>query len=220
MADGSTTYVSTRSKLIGAALCAGCVIGCFLLMARQGQMRHAVLLGIPLLLGAVIGLCAALDLLRPVRSAFGATDTNDAVPLTATSLFPIGNEPRWCAPILTFPSALGVLVLVGARGASALPVAITAALCVLLLSALRRPALFVFVVASALYLPLLGSFGLWDPWETHYGEVSREILGRDDWVSLWWAQDGWFWSKPILIFWAEALTWSATGAGFRADSNP
>ena len=67
---------------------------------------------------------------------------------------------------------------------------------------------------------MLGQFGLWDPWETHYGEVAREILARDDWITLWWAQDDWFWSKPILIFWIEALTWSALGMPFEPDSNP
>jgi hypothetical protein len=36
-----------------------------------------------------------------------------------------------------------------------------------------------------------------------YGEVAREILSRDDWISLWWAQEDWFWSKPIFIFWIE-----------------
>jgi 4-amino-4-deoxy-L-arabinose transferase-like glycosyltransferase len=77
----------------------------------------------------------------------------------------------------------------------------------------------VFVIASALYLPLLGGYGLWDPWETHYGDVAREILSRDDWISLWWAQDRWFWSKPILIFWAEALVWSGSGVGFHADQH-
>ena len=52
-------------------------------------------------------------------------------------------------------------------------------------------------------LPMLGQYGLWDPWETHYGEVSREILSRNDWITLWWAQDEWFRSKPIFIFWSE-----------------
>jgi 4-amino-4-deoxy-L-arabinose transferase-like glycosyltransferase len=91
---------------------------------------------------------------------------------------------------------------------------------VLVPAALRRPGLLVFVVVSLLYLPMLGAYGLWDPWETHYGEVAREILARDDWISLWWAQDRWFWSKPILIFWMEALSWGALGMPFEADSNP
>lgn len=68
-----------------------------------------------------------------------------------------------------------------------------------------------------LYVPLLGSYSLSDPWETHYGEVAREMLARDDWLSLWWAQDGWFWSKPVLDFWVQALGFSLTGVRFMPD---
>ena len=75
-------------------------------------------------------------------------------------------------------------------------------------------------VVSAMYLPWLGATGLWDPWETHYGEVAREILARDDWISLWWAQEDWFWSKPILIFWMEALSMGAFGVDFHPDAIP
>ncbi|MCB9623996.1 MAG: glycosyltransferase family 39 protein [Sandaracinus sp.] len=78
----------------------------------------------------------------------------------------------------------------------------------------------VFVVVGFLYLPLLGTFSLWDPWETHYGEVAREMISRDDWISLWWAQENWFWSKPILIFWSEAFTLSALGVDCSPDANP
>jgi 4-amino-4-deoxy-L-arabinose transferase-like glycosyltransferase len=212
MADGSVTTVSTRSRVIGSAIGFGGTLGCFLLMAREGQLPHATLLGFVLLLGAVFGMLWAFGLLEPPE---------DAVALRATSLFGLPGESTWFAPVRTLPIAvlaLGLITVVA--GAARLPYAILAALLVLLLSAVRRPALLVFVICSALYLPWLGSFGLWDPWETHYGEVTREILSRDDWISLWWAQDGWFWSKPILIFWAEALTWSASGVGFRADENP
>ena len=211
MADGSVTVASTRSKLASAALGVGCLFGCYVLMARQGQTPHAVLFGVPLLLGAVGGLLGALGLLAPAE---------DALKLQETALYPLPGESRWLAPIRTLPIAIGLLLLLSLRGATALPGAILVALVVLLLSAVRRPGLLVFVISAALYLPLLGSFGLWDPWETHYGEVTREILSRDDWVSLWWAQDGWFWSKPILIFWAEALTWSASGLGFAAAQHP
>ncbi|HLM73676.1 MAG TPA: glycosyltransferase family 39 protein, partial [Polyangiaceae bacterium] len=61
---------------------------------------------------------------------------------------------------------------------------------------------------------MLGSHSLSDPWETHYGEVAREILARNDWISLWWAQDGWFWSKPVLDFWIQALAMSLLGVRF------
>ena len=63
-----------------------------------------------------------------------------------------------------------------------------------------------------LYLLNCGSFGLWDPWETHYGEVARNMLESYDWVNPWWGYKtkigseavagNWFYSKPIYIFWA------------------
>lgn len=71
------------------------------------------------------------------------------------------------------------------------------------------PAMILVAVGAAVLLPDLG-FGLWDPWETHYGEVAREILSRDDWISLWW-QDEWFWSKPILLFWMSAVSMGLLG---------
>jgi 4-amino-4-deoxy-L-arabinose transferase-like glycosyltransferase len=81
----------------------------------------------------------------------------------------------------------------------------------------KRHGFWLLVAGAVLYFPTLGIFSLWDPWETHYGEVAREILARDDWISLWWAQDGWFWSKPILNFWIQALAMSALGAHYKPD---
>ncbi len=68
-----------------------------------------------------------------------------------------------------------------------------------------REGVWVLLFGAALYLPLAGAYGLWDPWETHYSEVAREILSRDDWITTWWGQEGWFMSKPVLIFWMSAL---------------
>jgi 4-amino-4-deoxy-L-arabinose transferase-like glycosyltransferase len=79
---------------------------------------------------------------------------------------------------------------------------------------LRRWGFWLVVLNVALYLPLLGSYSLSDPWETHYGEVSREMLARDDWISTWWAQDGWFWSKPVLDFWIQAMDFSLLGVKY------
>jgi len=78
-------------------------------------------------------------------------------------------------------------------------------------------ALAMVAFVSALFLPNLGSFGLWDPWETHYGEVTRYMIETGDWVHPWWGYKGekigsekgpgeHFYSKPILIFWMEAAT--------------
>jgi len=80
-----------------------------------------------------------------------------------------------------------------------------------------RGGFWLVLVNSLLHLPLLGKFSLIDPWETHYGEVAREMLTRDDWISLWWAQGGWFWSKPVLSFWLQGLSFSALGVRFLPD---
>jgi 4-amino-4-deoxy-L-arabinose transferase-like glycosyltransferase len=79
---------------------------------------------------------------------------------------------------------------------------------------LRRHGFWLVAFMTALYLPALGSHSLSDPWETHYGEVAREILARNDWISLWWAQDGWFWSKPVLDFWMQALAMATFGVRY------
>lgn len=87
----------------------------------------------------------------------------------------------------------------------------------------RREGFWLVAFCVALYVPLAGAYGLWDPWETHYGEVAREILARDDWITLWWGQEGWFMSKPILIFWMAALGMgfgSAFGLPFWRDMGP
>jgi 4-amino-4-deoxy-L-arabinose transferase-like glycosyltransferase len=76
---------------------------------------------------------------------------------------------------------------------------------------LRRHGFWLVALAGALYLPTLGLPSLWDPWESHYGEVSREILVRSDWISLWWAHEGFFYSKPVLLFWLQAIAMAVTG---------
>lgn len=65
-----------------------------------------------------------------------------------------------------------------------------------------------------LYLPGLGSYGLYDPWETHYGEVARTMVETDNYIDPWWGspwdptgvkreKEG-FYSKPLLIMWMMA----------------
>ncbi len=84
-------------------------------------------------------------------------------------------------------------------------------------SLLRRHGFWLIVLVTLLYLPMLGSYSLTDPWETHYGEVSRELLARDDWISTWWAQDGWFYSKPVFDFWIQALSFALLGVRYMPD---
>jgi 4-amino-4-deoxy-L-arabinose transferase-like glycosyltransferase len=81
----------------------------------------------------------------------------------------------------------------------------------------EREGFWLILFCCVLYLPTLGAHGLIDPWETHYGEVSREVLARDDWITIWWAEEGFFLSKPILDFWVQALVMATFGVRYRPD---
>ncbi len=215
MLDGPAKTSARKRRAVVSGFGLLCGAGVFLLMSREGQLPHGTLYGGVLLTGTLLGLFALLNILEP------KPDDPEPLTLRETSWFGLPGEAAWATPRFTVPVAMIVLIAsMLVLGGHSLPLGICLALAVLFVSAVRRPGLLVFVVVSALYLPLLGSYGLWDPWETHYGEVAREIMSRDDWISLWWAQDRWFWSKPILIFWSEALTWSASGLNFRPDTNP
>ncbi|MBC8133968.1 MAG: glycosyltransferase family 39 protein, partial [Deltaproteobacteria bacterium] len=67
----------------------------------------------------------------------------------------------------------------------------------------------VILFGLLLYVPFAGSYGLFDPWETHYGEVARQMTLRGDYISLWWPgaplDAEHFWSKPVLSFWLMSL---------------
>ncbi|BDG10329.1 ArnT family glycosyltransferase [Anaeromyxobacter paludicola] len=66
-------------------------------------------------------------------------------------------------------------------------------------------------LAALLFLPWLGSAGLWDPWEPHYAEVARQMLVRDDFVHPYW-ESAWFFSKPVLLMWLTAAGMALFGA--------
>jgi len=71
--------------------------------------------------------------------------------------------------------------------------------------------LVVVGVAAGIILPLLGATGFFDPWETNYAEVAREMVVRDDYLYPFW-KDAHFFSKPILLFWLEAPVFRLLGA--------
>jgi 4-amino-4-deoxy-L-arabinose transferase-like glycosyltransferase len=79
----------------------------------------------------------------------------------------------------------------------------------------RRASLLVVLFGLVLYLPFMGSYGLYDPWETHYSEVARQMMERGDYISLWWPgapiDPDHFWSKPVLSFWLMALSMRVFG---------
>lgn len=69
--------------------------------------------------------------------------------------------------------------------------------------------------AALLFVPYLGAVGLWDPWETHYGEVAREMIQRRDWVHPYW-ENAWFFSKPVFTMWMQAVGMSILGGDIAA----
>ncbi|MFT3713300.1 MAG: glycosyltransferase family 39 protein [Archangium sp.] len=68
-----------------------------------------------------------------------------------------------------------------------------------------------FLLGCVVSLPGLGSVGLWDPWETHYAEVGRQMLARGDLIHPYW-EHAWFFSKPPLVPWLSALGLFLSGA--------
>ena len=85
----------------------------------------------------------------------------------------------------------------------------------------RRVSLLVILFGLILYLPFAGSYGLHDPWETHYAEVARQMAVRGDFISLYWPgapiDPEHFWSKPVLSFWVMSLSLLAFGLGHPAS---
>jgi 4-amino-4-deoxy-L-arabinose transferase-like glycosyltransferase len=75
--------------------------------------------------------------------------------------------------------------------------------------------LFIAFFFLALYLPKLGDYGLYDPWETHYGEVARQMVESENYIDPYWGspwddhgvkreREG-FYSKPPFTMWMMAL---------------
>ena len=71
------------------------------------------------------------------------------------------------------------------------------------------------LILSALYLPGLGDYGLYDPWETHYGEVARNMVETNNYIDPYWGspwdpksvkrERAGFYSKPPLTMWLMSM---------------
>jgi 4-amino-4-deoxy-L-arabinose transferase-like glycosyltransferase len=75
-----------------------------------------------------------------------------------------------------------------------------------------RTTLVAVAFAGVVFLPYLGAVGLWDPWETHYGEVAREMIQRNDYVHPYW-ENAYFFSKPAFTMWMQATGLRAAEIG-------
>jgi 4-amino-4-deoxy-L-arabinose transferase-like glycosyltransferase len=75
----------------------------------------------------------------------------------------------------------------------------------------RRDVGAAVLFAALIFIPWLGAVGLWDPWEVHYGEVARTMVARRDYLFPYW-ESAYFFSKPPLTMWLQAIGLVATGA--------
>ena len=210
-------------------------LGTFLLMARDGQWRWGVPVGFVLVLVAIVG---ALDMTGTFGDLVPWRVGDPKVEKGATTLPPaIISDREYPAAAALLPAAgtlvslLTAMTLMSyARGIGwGLAITVcwiaTAAFGFKTLAALgivdetdrpllKRHGFWLIVFCCLLYLPTLGAHSLVDPWETHYGEVSRDVLARDDWITIWWAEEGYFLSKPILDFWMQALAMATFGVNY------
>lgn len=84
---------------------------------------------------------------------------------------------------------------------------------------LRAPGTWAVLLGAVVFLPFLGASGLWDPWETHYGEVARRMVVDGDWITPRWRNELFF-SKPILIFWMMGASFKLFGISALAARLP
>ena len=61
--------------------------------------------------------------------------------------------------------------------------------------------LLIILFGLAIYLPNLGGYALWDPWEPHYSQVAMEMNQVDTWLVPTYRNSNHWFSKPIILFW-------------------
>lgn len=222
--DDSLEMRDSPRRLPGLGTALAIAIPLLITLGLMASDRH---FGFSVPLGGASVLTASLALIH----AFGGFAPSNPMPAAESRPFP------WSRAVMLFVALVSLVLALRAAVSGVLPMPV-------ITSAVSVPACFVWVTIAAyrmlqglgwfhdgrpltqrygfwlilihalIYLPLLGSFSLIDPWETHYGEVAREMLARDDWISLWWAQDGFFFSKPILDFWLQGLSFSLLGVEY------
>ena len=89
----------------------------------------------------------------------------------------------------------------------------------LAIDAERRLIAMSLLVGAVVFIPYVGAVGLWDPWESHYGEVAREMIARNDYVHPYW-ESSWFFSKPPLAMWMDVLGMALVGTNRTAGKLP
>ena len=76
---------------------------------------------------------------------------------------------------------------------------------------LRRPALWVALIAVCLSLLFLGHRGTWDPDEGRYTNVGLNMLDSGDWLNPRRNEEIGHWTKPPMTYWAIASSVAVFG---------
>jgi 4-amino-4-deoxy-L-arabinose transferase-like glycosyltransferase len=230
--DSSTVAVARPPRrLTAGAVVAATTFAAFAIMARPGHVFAGVPLGGALAVAAAFALALAVVVLpgdpttAPARVVSAAALRRPLLGVASSVVALTGGLAAAQAGVLLPQWAWGWVIVAAciALAASGFTV----------VEAIRVPSsdpgtegprpfwkhhgFWIIVLASLLYLPRLGMSSLWDPWETHYGEVAREMLSCDDWISTWWANEGFFYSKPPLDMWLQALGMATLGVHYQPD---
>jgi len=81
------------------------------------------------------------------------------------------------------------------------------------------PVLVLVLLGCALYLPRLGTSGLWDPWEPKYAQTAREMGERGDWIIPYYREDQRL-NKAPLTYWLIATSHAVLGVNETAARLP
>ncbi len=217
--DRATQFRSLVARWPGAALFLFGALGTLSLMALDRRLSHGIWAGFVLLTLAVVGLLMLFG--KPCAGSERRVELRGILPsLLFGALFLLGFlvvARGLSGATLSSRQALGGAGLTGcAVGLLLVAARVHAWLCGVSRDQLlawfgARGGLHLALLTICLFLPTLGAYGLIDPWETHYAEVARELLARDDWLSPFWAHEGFFFSKPILSFWLQAVGFGLFG---------
>ncbi len=213
-----------------------------MLIAGAATLALAVLMFLPRFFsgGIALGFGLLVIMLIGMFDFFGALDFKArATEKTKEHKYDFSKEPRWVKTLAGFNIPIlyaGIaLIAAGACRVSVIDTLGASApwsgalffglgiVAIVVARVRRRPfdgdlhqRFLVVSLATATIMATLGSHGLWDCWETHYGEVARRQLEQDDWISLFW-ENKWFYSKPILIFWLMNLGMAVFGVRVEPD---
>jgi len=80
-----------------------------------------------------------------------------------------------------------------------------------------QAALFLTLFTASIYLPNLGAYAFWDPWEPHYAQVAFEMAEKGTWMDPWYRGLNNWWSKPILPLWGLRASFAALGVDTTDD---